>query len=196
MTKRSTVITILSLIALLGIVAYLFIPSTRKDSDTPSDNAAPMLAIHRLETLGIILRLPKGWKIEETSLRNAFSVSDENGQPIGIVVEPESYYYHNAAATRLEDYASSYRGWNLSIVVDSSEPAMIDGEPALFQMFRAGDSYIDGTLDTTSIASVSRSSPRYVVQHPESKDFIIIAGNSRKSDTLRSIVKDMRFIKR
>lgn len=192
---------IILLVLVCFILALYFTTKDYKSKDLyiPTDEATstPILINVSLDELGITFELPEGWTIGQTNLKNAWVIDSPEDGFLGVVIQPEGYYYHNASATSLEDYATSYRSsWDLQIVVDHSEPVKIDGEPALFQMFRAGDSYINGVLDTTSLASVYGPSPRYVVQHPESKEFIIIRGNSLNLNVLNSFIEKMKFIKK
>lgn len=196
---KSKVTIFLALILLVVGAHFAIKTQVPEDTYIPIDTVTPIPTpiTVPLNELGVTFELPEGWTIGPTNLRNAWAIDSPADSPLGILIQPEGYYYHNASADDLQDYASSYRSdWDLQIVVDYSEPAMIDGESALFQMFRAGDSYVNGVLDTTSIASIYGPSPRYIVQHPESKEFIIISDLSAGSvESFRELVKGMRFIK-
>jgi hypothetical protein len=128
-------------------------------------------------------------------MRGALIIHDQHDESTYVAIEPEGHYYHNPTANSLEDYVSSYRGRDIDVVVDSSEPIEIDGEVALFQRYRAGD-LVEGELDFTSLASIPGLSHRYVLRHPVSKRFLIVAylGDDDPA-VLREIVDKLRFIR-
>lgn len=175
---------------LTGSVGLAWLSENRVPAAIETDRSSDQKV--RVNSLGLLLTLPSAWRVVSTTQPALLTMHDGNGKLTHIYFEPDGYFYHNPLAETLSDYARSYRGHNIDVVIDATTWVEVDGEPALFQIYRAGN-LIDGELDSQSLASITLASSRYVLRHPLSGKFIIVSGG-RKTDLLHRILSGVHFI--